>query len=248
MGVLTSSVMLTSTGEFELVSQNLIRTSDWFWSLASFTKCTKIMLVGNSTNIRVLRWMCFQFVPWFASPPARKKEITTLTLDMFPPTSFEADIIQRQHWQWRAYDIYICHQFSTWQSPGPQVPKTWPSNWRSRSSSNFAEDHLWNWKSLQTQGPYNSIYNDSLGPALKTFSFNHLRHKFGVLDRAFPKIGVYIPKWMVKIMVPNPMNKMDDLGGVKFPWFWLVPPIGFRTPSTGEMEALLSTSSNPIRR
>ena len=29
-----------------------------------------------------------------------------------------------------------------------------------------------------------------------------------------PKIGVVNPpKWMVKIMVPNPMNKWDDLGG-----------------------------------
>ena len=30
-----------------------------------------------------------------------------------------------------------------------------------------------------------------------------------------PKIGVVNPpKWMVKIMVPNPMNKWDDLGGL----------------------------------
>ena len=29
-----------------------------------------------------------------------------------------------------------------------------------------------------------------------------------------PKIGVvFPPKWMVKVMVPNPMNKWDDLGG-----------------------------------
>ena len=34
----------------------------------------------------------------------------------------------------------------------------------------------------------------------------------------FPKIGVFTPKWMVKIMVQNPMNKWDDLGGV-FPLF-----------------------------
>ena len=26
------------------------------------------------------------------------------------------------------------------------------------------------------------------------------------------KRGVYPPKWMVKTMVPNPMNKWDDLG------------------------------------
>ena len=40
-----------------------------------------------------------------------------------------------------------------------------------------------------------------------------------------PKIGGWIlpPKWMVKIMVPNPMNKMDDLG--VFPYFWKYPYI-----------------------
>ena len=31
------------------------------------------------------------------------------------------------------------------------------------------------------------------------------------------------PKWMVKIMVPNPMNKWDDLGG--FPIIFGRPPI-----------------------
>ena len=35
-----------------------------------------------------------------------------------------------------------------------------------------------------------------------------------------PKIGgFYTPKWMVKIMVPNPMNKMDDLFFFS-PYFW----------------------------
>ena len=31
------------------------------------------------------------------------------------------------------------------------------------------------------------------------------------------------PKWMVKTMVPNPMNKWDDLGG-KNPLFWVQHP------------------------
>ncbi len=36
-----------------------------------------------------------------------------------------------------------------------------------------------------------------------------------------PKIGgFYPPKWIVKIMVPTPMNKMDDLGGFsRYFWF-----------------------------
>ena len=38
-----------------------------------------------------------------------------------------------------------------------------------------------------------------------------------------PKIGgFYPPKWMVKIMVPNPI-KMDDLGG--FPRFLEIPKL-----------------------
>ena len=39
----------------------------------------------------------------------------------------------------------------------------------------------------------------------------------------FPKIGGKPPKWMVKIMVPNPMNKWDDLGG--FPIFLVQHPM-----------------------
>ena len=38
----------------------------------------------------------------------------------------------------------------------------------------------------------------------------------------FPKKGILPPKWMGKIMVPNPMNKWDDLGGFT-PIFGLTP-------------------------
>ena len=52
-----------------------------------------------------------------------------------------------------------------------------------------------------------------------------------------PKIGgLKTPKWMVKIMVPNPI-KMDDLGG---------PPLFLETPILGVMSiwrSLLSLQS-----
>ncbi len=37
-----------------------------------------------------------------------------------------------------------------------------------------------------------------------------------------PKIGENPPKWMVKIRVPNPMNKWDDLGGPQTHPYFLV--------------------------
>ena len=36
----------------------------------------------------------------------------------------------------------------------------------------------------------------------------------------FPKKKSFPPKWMVKIMVPNPIKQMDDLGGYIHPYFW----------------------------
>ena len=38
--------------------------------------------------------------------------------------------------------------------------------------------------------------------------------------------GIFPPKWMVKIMVPNPMNKWDDLG-VLYPYFWFNTHLSF---------------------
>ena len=42
--------------------------------------------------------------------------------------------------------------------------------------------------------------------------------------RVFPKIMGKPPKWMVKIMVPNPIQTWDDLGGFTTPIFG-GPPI-----------------------
>ena len=44
----------------------------------------------------------------------------------------------------------------------------------------------------------------------------------------FPKIGVFPPKWMVKIM-ENPI-KMDDLGGKTTTYFWKHPYICVKIP------------------
>ena len=44
----------------------------------------------------------------------------------------------------------------------------------------------------------------------------------------FPKIGVFPPKWMVKIM-ENPI-KMDDLGGKPTTYFWKHPYICVKIP------------------
>ena len=49
----------------------------------------------------------------------------------------------------------------------------------------------------------------------------HVGYIFFISTWMVPKIGGFPPKWMVKIMVPNPI-KMDDLGGFS-PYFWKHP-------------------------
>ena len=48
--------------------------------------------------------------------------------------------------------------------------------------------------------------------------FFGITHKDGKESLHFKQI-IGTPKWMVKIMVPNPMNKWDDLGYFH-PYFW----------------------------
>ena len=45
----------------------------------------------------------------------------------------------------------------------------------------------------------------------------------------FPKIGVFPPKWMVKIM-EKPMNPMDDLEGKRYPYFQKHPNVVLAGP------------------
>ena len=75
--------------------------------------------------------------------------------------------------------------------------------------------------------PYSSTCRNlrvwlSVGDSLSLISLYNpdLRDFFLIVSWVFPKIGVKPPKWMVKIMVPNPMNKWM-IWGVKTPYFWV---------------------------